>query len=169
MAYDEQAYLASNPDVAAAVARGDFASGSDHYNAFGQYEGRAAEGGTTGAQQNYWDSSGWAAQPGNAGGTRATGAQSTTSPNLAGNLPDNASFYSAPATFEGQNFNVGLNAQAWANVQRDIASLAISFASVGASSTLVITEVMDNAAATNTGVSALAANDEIAFSITYFV
>lgn len=51
----------------------------------------------------------------------------------------------------------------------DIASLAISFASVGASSTLVITEVMDNAAATNTGVSALAANDEIAFSITYFV
>lgn len=120
--YNESAYLESNPDVAAAVARGDFASGAAHYGAFGQYENRDAGGGTTGAQQNYWDSSGWAAQPGNAGGTRATGAQSTTSPNLAGNLPDNASFYSAPATFEGQNFNVGLNAQAWANVQRDIAS-----------------------------------------------
>lgn len=122
MTYDEQAYLASNPDIAAAVARGDFKSGADHYNAFGQYEGRSGTGGTSGAQTNYWDSADWAAQPGNGGGTRASGIQASTTPvNVASNLPGNASFYNAPAQFEGQDFDVGLSATSWANVQKAVA------------------------------------------------
>jgi len=122
MAYDEQAYLAANPDIAAAVARGDFASGADHYNAFGQYEGRDGGGATSGAQNHYWDSADWTAQPGNGGGTRATGIQGSTTPvNVASNLPTNASFYNAPAQFEGQDFDVGLSATSWANVQKAVA------------------------------------------------
>jgi subtilisin family serine protease len=38
--YDERIYLAFNPDVAAAVRTGAFASGLDHFNAFGRAEGR---------------------------------------------------------------------------------------------------------------------------------
>lgn len=38
--FDESAYLAAHPDVAAAVARGDVRSGWDHYQRFGQQEGR---------------------------------------------------------------------------------------------------------------------------------
>ncbi|MGK7903374.1 MAG: Ig-like domain-containing protein, partial [Hormoscilla sp.] len=38
--FDEEFYLASNPDVAAAVARGEFGSGEDHFQRFGQAEGR---------------------------------------------------------------------------------------------------------------------------------
>lgn len=37
----EQAYLAANPDVAAAVASGQFSSGYAHYQQYGQGEGRA--------------------------------------------------------------------------------------------------------------------------------
>jgi hypothetical protein len=117
MAFDAQAYLAANPDVAAA--------GMDpswHYQNFGQYEGRDPGGATSGAQQNYWDNSNWLSQAGNGGGTRATGIQSSSTPvNLAGNLPGNASFYKAPGQFEGQNFNVGLSAQGWENVQKAVA------------------------------------------------
>lgn len=40
--FNEQYYLQSNPDVAAAVQNGDFASGLDHYNQYGQTEGRQA-------------------------------------------------------------------------------------------------------------------------------
>ncbi len=38
--WQERAYLAANPDVAAAVRDGFFASGYDHYQAAGQREGR---------------------------------------------------------------------------------------------------------------------------------
>ena len=38
--FDEAFYLASNPDVAAAVARGEFSSGLEHFQLFGQAEGR---------------------------------------------------------------------------------------------------------------------------------
>ena len=37
---NEQEYLAENPDVAAAVARGEFKSGAEHYARFGATEGR---------------------------------------------------------------------------------------------------------------------------------
>jgi len=40
----EAAFLAANPDVAAAVAKGDFTSGLEHYESFGKYEGRGATG-----------------------------------------------------------------------------------------------------------------------------
>jgi pimeloyl-ACP methyl ester carboxylesterase len=40
-AFDENYYLQSNPDVAAAVARGTFASGGHHYRAHGRREGRS--------------------------------------------------------------------------------------------------------------------------------
>ena len=40
-AFDENYYLRSNPDVAAAVARGTFASGGHHYRAHGRREGRS--------------------------------------------------------------------------------------------------------------------------------
>lgn len=40
MPYEEQAYLAANPDVAAAVARGQFKSGLEHYQQHGRPEGR---------------------------------------------------------------------------------------------------------------------------------
>lgn len=40
--FNEQYYLNSNPDVAAAVQNGDFTSGLDHYNQYGQSEGRQA-------------------------------------------------------------------------------------------------------------------------------
>lgn len=40
--FEESYYLRVNPDVAAAVARGDFPSGRAHYNEFGRVEGRAA-------------------------------------------------------------------------------------------------------------------------------
>ena len=40
----EADYLAANPDVAAAVAAGDFASGKQHYEMYGQYERRGLEG-----------------------------------------------------------------------------------------------------------------------------
>ena len=38
--FNEQQYLQANPDVAQAVARGDFASGKAHFDTFGQTEGR---------------------------------------------------------------------------------------------------------------------------------
>jgi SAM-dependent methyltransferase len=38
--FDELGYLAANPDVAAAVRRGEFASGRQHFEAFGIREGR---------------------------------------------------------------------------------------------------------------------------------
>jgi hypothetical protein len=123
MAFNEQAYLTANPDVAAAVQRGDFGSASDHYSMFGQYEGRDAGGATSGAQSHYWDSPSWLSLSGNGGGTAATGIKSSTTPfQSAPNLPGNASFYSAPGQFEGKNFNVGLDAVSWANVQRNIAN-----------------------------------------------
>ena len=40
IAFDEQFYLTQNPDVAAAVSKGLFASGQEHYNEFGRYEQR---------------------------------------------------------------------------------------------------------------------------------
>lgn len=39
--FDEEAYLAANPDVAAAVSSGQFESGRAHYEAYGKQEGRA--------------------------------------------------------------------------------------------------------------------------------
>lgn len=39
--FDEQAYLATNPDVATAVARGAFASGQEHYDLIGKAAGRS--------------------------------------------------------------------------------------------------------------------------------
>lgn len=41
--FDETAYLDANPDVAAAVARGDFESGLQHADLFGRNEGRSIE------------------------------------------------------------------------------------------------------------------------------
>jgi hypothetical protein len=40
--FDENYYLAENPDVAEAVARGVYKSGVEHYLDYGQYEGRVA-------------------------------------------------------------------------------------------------------------------------------
>jgi hypothetical protein len=37
--FDERAYLAANPDVARAVAAGQFESGRQHFAAFGRREG----------------------------------------------------------------------------------------------------------------------------------
>jgi hypothetical protein len=45
--FDENYYLATNPDVAAAVADGEFATGYDHYIKYGQFEGRSPS--------PYWD------------------------------------------------------------------------------------------------------------------
>lgn len=42
ISYDEGVYLMVNPDVAAAVERGDFSSGEEHYRIFGKAEGRVA-------------------------------------------------------------------------------------------------------------------------------
>jgi len=44
MAFDEQAYLAANPDVAAAVASGAFSNAAQHYSMYGQSEGRSQTG-----------------------------------------------------------------------------------------------------------------------------
>lgn len=44
MAFDEQAYLAANPDVAAAVASGAFSNAAQHYSMYGQSEGRSPSG-----------------------------------------------------------------------------------------------------------------------------
>ena len=41
----EQAYLTNNPDVSAAVANGTFVSGYDHYQQYGNFEGRSYAGG----------------------------------------------------------------------------------------------------------------------------
>lgn len=38
--FNESFYLAKNPDVAAAIAAGQFASGLEHFNLFGQFEQR---------------------------------------------------------------------------------------------------------------------------------
>ena len=45
--FDEHYYLEMNPDVAAAVAPGEFATGYDHYIEYGQFEGRSPS--------PYWD------------------------------------------------------------------------------------------------------------------
>ena len=42
--FDEAWYLASYPDVAEAVARGEFASGRAHYFGYGRREGRLPSG-----------------------------------------------------------------------------------------------------------------------------
>lgn len=42
--FNEQAYLAANPDVAAAINSGDFSSGAQHYAMYGQAEGRNGSG-----------------------------------------------------------------------------------------------------------------------------
>ena len=47
--FDEHYYLAMNPDVAVAVALGEFATGYDHYIKYGQFEGRSPS--------PYWDES----------------------------------------------------------------------------------------------------------------
>jgi len=39
-AFDEGAYLASNPDVSASVRRGEYSSGLEHFFAYGAFEGR---------------------------------------------------------------------------------------------------------------------------------
>jgi hypothetical protein len=44
MTFNEQWYLQNNPDVAAAVQSGQFASAADHWNLHGQAEGRASSG-----------------------------------------------------------------------------------------------------------------------------
>lgn len=44
MNFDEIAYLDANPDVAAAVVRGEFTSGEDHYARFGKFESRSVFG-----------------------------------------------------------------------------------------------------------------------------
>lgn len=49
-AFDEQAYLANNPDVAAAVAAGAFPSGQAHWDQFGRYEPRFGGGEQKAAQ-----------------------------------------------------------------------------------------------------------------------
>lgn len=41
--FNEEFYLATYPDVAAAVASGDFKSGLEHYSKYGQFEERAAD------------------------------------------------------------------------------------------------------------------------------
>ncbi|QDG77283.1 DUF4347 domain-containing protein [Labrenzia sp. PHM005] len=41
--FNEAAYLAANPDVAAAVSAGTFASGAEHYATYGKGEGRVAD------------------------------------------------------------------------------------------------------------------------------
>ena len=43
--YNEKAYLASNPDVAESVKKGDFKSGKAHYKTFGWKENRMMENG----------------------------------------------------------------------------------------------------------------------------
>jgi hypothetical protein len=53
--WDAQAYLEANPDVAAAVERGEFDSAFHHYKLFGQFEGRAIDGTTRGAQQSAFE------------------------------------------------------------------------------------------------------------------
>jgi hypothetical protein len=117
MALNAAAYLAANPDVAASGMTAE-----QHYTQFGQYEGRDPGGATSGAQTHYWDSADWQSQAGDGGGTRATGIKSSSTPvKVAGGLPSNASFYNAPAQFEGRNFNVGLTAQNWSNVQNAVA------------------------------------------------
>jgi hypothetical protein len=115
---DYNAYLAANPDVAAAVARGEMTA-EQHYQNYGQHEGRALDGSNSGARTNYWDSASWQAQPGNAGGTNATGIKPGSFKPTAG-VADNASFYRVPVEFEGQQFTVGLNAQQWENVQNQV-------------------------------------------------
>ncbi len=45
--FEEAAYFAANPDVAAAVARGQFRSGRDHFELFGRNEGRKLRFSTT--------------------------------------------------------------------------------------------------------------------------
>jgi len=40
--YNEQIYLADNPDVAAAVAAGKFSDGFQQWLMYGQFEGRTA-------------------------------------------------------------------------------------------------------------------------------
>lgn len=51
--FDEAGYLAHNPDVAAAVAKGRLASGYDHYQQYGAAEGRAATG-MTGFDETFY-------------------------------------------------------------------------------------------------------------------
>jgi hypothetical protein len=45
--FNEELYLQANPDVAQAVARGQFASGRMHYNRHGRHEGRPLRPDTT--------------------------------------------------------------------------------------------------------------------------
>lgn len=63
MAFNEQAYLAANPDVAASVASGAFSSGADHYAQYGVNEGRAGDGaygGTAAGSPNWASGAGYA-------------------------------------------------------------------------------------------------------------
>lgn len=48
--FNEAAYLAANPDVAAAVEAGFFPSGRDHFEAFGAQEGRSPDPNATGVR-----------------------------------------------------------------------------------------------------------------------
>jgi hypothetical protein len=118
MAFNEQAYLAANPDVAASGM-----SGAQHYQMFGQYEGRDPGGATSGAQQHYWDNQAWQQAPGNAGGTMATGVLPGTAPmpNLAG-APGNASYYLTPYQFGGQTGLGGLDDYSYKQLQQRVAA-----------------------------------------------
>ncbi|WP_129139169.1 DUF4347 domain-containing protein [Modicisalibacter coralii] len=52
--FDEAFYLADNPDVAAAVSRGDFASGYEHYTRYGADEGRQGNDGVSGFDEAFY-------------------------------------------------------------------------------------------------------------------
>lgn len=109
MAFDSQAYLAQNPDVAAA--------GMDalaHYNQYGMAEGRILGTPTQqlvnfGMQQNQM-------MPTQGG-----------IPQQFQNLASNASYYTVPVSFEGKNWNVSLSNNSWNQVMKDVQATGKNF------------------------------------------
>lgn len=118
MALNVKAYLAANPDVAAAVARGEMTA-EQHYQNYGQYEGRDPGGATSGAQTNFYDNPNW--QAANPGGTRASGIRPANFDVNLNGLP-NTAYYQIPYQWEGQTYGGRLDAVQMKQLQDRVAA-----------------------------------------------
>jgi hypothetical protein len=105
---DYEAYLAANPDVAAAVARGDMTA-DQHYNNYGKYEGRDLGGSTSGAQQHFYENQDFLqANPDYSKQYIGGPGREAELRNMVESAPGKFSAYQIPVNFQGTNYQVSL-------------------------------------------------------------
>lgn len=103
--FNADAYFASNQLAGSGM------TAEQHWQNFGQYENRDPTGAVAGAQNHYWDNPDYAAAQYSA----------PAAPQVASNIPSNASFYEVPVTYNGQTWDVVLGKGDWDRLQSNVA------------------------------------------------